>query len=71
MNMLGKILIFFGIVFISLGIFLIFFQRIPYLGKLPGDIIIRRGNTVIYFPIVTCILLSIIFSLILNIFFRR
>ena len=71
MNMLGKILIFFGIVFISLGIFLIFFQRIPYLGKLPGDIIIRRGNTVIFFPIVTCILLSIIFSLILNIFFRR
>ncbi len=71
MNMLGKILILFGIVFILLGIFLIFFQRIPYLGKLPGDIIIRRGNTVIYFPIVTCILLSIIFSLILNIFFRR
>jgi len=69
--MLGKILILFGIVFILLGIFLIFFQRIPYLGKLPGDIIIRRGNTVIYFPIVTCILLSIIFSLILNIFFRR
>ncbi|HHV81706.1 MAG TPA: DUF2905 domain-containing protein [bacterium] len=71
MSMLGKILILFGIVFILLGIFLIFFQRIPYLGKLPGDIIIRRGNTVIYFPIVTCILLSIIFSLILNIFFRR
>jgi len=71
MSMLGKILILFGIVFILLGIFLIFFQRIPYLGKLPGDIIIRRGNTVIFFPIVTCILLSIIFSLILNIFFRR
>jgi len=71
MNMLGKLLILFGIIFILLGVFLMFFQRIPYLGKLPGDIIIRRGNTVIFFPIVTCILLSVILSLILNIFFRR
>ena len=71
MNMLGKLLILFGIIFILLGVFLMLFQRIPYLGKLPGDIIIRRGNTVIFFPIVTCILLSVILSLILNIFFRR
>lgn len=71
MTALGKFLILFGVIFILLGIFLAFFQRIPYVGKLPGDILIRKGNTVIFFPIVTCILLSIIISLILNIFFRR
>ncbi|MBC7320839.1 DUF2905 domain-containing protein [bacterium] len=68
MEYLGKALILFGIIFVLLGLFLVFFNRIPYFGKLPGDIIIRRGNTVIFFPIVTCILLSIILSLILNIF---
>lgn len=71
MTALGKFLILFGVIFILLGIFLAFFQRIPYVGKLPGDILIRKGNTVIFFPIVTCILLSIIISLILNVFFRR
>jgi len=67
---LGKALIIFGVLFVLFGLFLIFFNRIPYLGKLPGDIIIRRGNTIIFFPIVTCILLSIILSLILSIFRR-
>jgi len=67
---LGKALIIFGVLFVLFGLFLLFFNRIPYLGKLPGDIIIRRGNTIIFFPIVTCILLSIILSLILSIFRR-
>lgn len=70
MEYLGKILILFGVFFVLFGLFLLFFNRVPYLGKLPGDIIIRRGNTVIFFPIVTCILLSIILSIILNIFRR-
>ncbi|MCX7796287.1 MAG: DUF2905 domain-containing protein [bacterium] len=70
MEYLGKTLILFGIIFVLLGLFLVFFNRIPYIGKLPGDIIIRRGNTTIFFPIVSCILLSIILSLVLNIFRR-
>ncbi len=70
MEYLGKVLILFGVIFVLLGLFLVFFDRIPYIGKLPGDIIIRRGNTIIFFPIITCILLSIIISLVLNIFRR-
>ncbi|MGC8972187.1 MAG: DUF2905 domain-containing protein [bacterium] len=70
MEYLGKALILFGVLFVLFGLFLLFFNRIPYLGKLPGDIVIRRGNTIIFFPIVTCILLSIILSIILNIFRR-
>jgi len=70
MQFLGKTLILFGILFVTIGVFLVFFERIPYLGKLPGDIFIRRGNTVIFFPIVTCLLLSIIISIILNLLRR-
>jgi len=70
MQFLGKTLILFGILFVIIGVFLVFFERIPYLGKLPGDIFIRRGNTVIFFPIVTCLLLSIIISIILNLLRR-
>jgi hypothetical protein len=70
MQFLGKTLILFGILFVIIGVFLVFFERIPYLGKLPGDIFIRRGNTVIFFPIVTCLLLSIILSIILNLLRR-
>ncbi|MDH4158214.1 MAG: DUF2905 domain-containing protein [candidate division Zixibacteria bacterium] len=47
---------------------LLFFDRIPFLGKLPGDISFRSGHTRIYFPIVTCIVISVILSIILNLF---
>ncbi|MGC8890899.1 MAG: DUF2905 domain-containing protein [bacterium] len=70
MQFFGKTLILFGILFVIIGAFLLFFERIPYLGKLPGDIFIRRGNTVIFFPIVTCLLLSVILSIILNLLRR-
>lgn len=62
---IGKILIFFGIVIVLLGALLLFFDKIPFIGKLPGDIYIKRKNFTFYFPIVTSILLSIIISLIL------
>jgi len=70
MQILGKTLILFGVFFIIIGVFLVFFERIPYLGKLPGDIFIRRENVVIFFPIVTCLLLSIILSIIFNLLRR-
>jgi hypothetical protein len=54
-----------------LGLFLSLGPRIPYLGKLPGDISIERGNVHFYFPVVTCVLLSLVLTLLLSVFFRR
>jgi len=66
----GKILIFFGAILIFLGLIFSFAGKIPYLGKLPGDIYVKRENFTFYFPITTCILLSIILSVIFYLIFR-
>ncbi len=71
MGLIGKNLIFFGLLLIILGVFLILFDKFPYIGKLPGDIYIKKGNFTFYFPLVTSILLSIILTLILNLIIRR
>jgi hypothetical protein len=67
----GKLLIVLGAFIALVGLAVTFGPRIPFLGKLPGDIAIDRGNVHIYFPIVTCILLSVVLTLVLNLFFRR
>ncbi len=64
MEIIGKILIIFGIFFVVLGLVFVFWGKIPFLGKLPGDIVIKRENFVFYFPITTSILLSVILSII-------
>ncbi|MCJ7646157.1 DUF2905 domain-containing protein [bacterium] len=64
MNILGRILVIFGIVLILVGLIITSGIKIPYLGRLPGDICIKRPNFTFYFPLTTCILLSIILSLI-------
>lgn len=65
MNPLGKILILVGGVFVIAGVVLLLFDKIPFLGKLPGDIVVRKKNFRLYFPIGTSILLSIILTVIL------
>jgi len=60
----AKILIFVGSLLILLGIIFIIGSKIPYFGKLPGDIYIKRENFTFYAPIGTCLVLSIIFSII-------
>ncbi|MCD6255231.1 MAG: DUF2905 domain-containing protein [Deltaproteobacteria bacterium] len=67
---MGKLLIIVGILFVAIGLLLTFAPNIPYLGRLPGDISIKRGNFHFYFPIVTCLLLSIIITILLNLFRR-
>ncbi len=67
---LGKMLILFGIFIIIIGVLLIIGERIPFVGGFPGDIIIRRERFTFYFPIVTCIILSLIITLILSLFRR-
>ena len=61
---LGKILIWFGFLLMVLGVFVSFFEKIPYLGKLPGDIYVKKGNFTFYFPLASCVLISVILSLV-------
>jgi len=67
----GKILIVIGIGFVALGALFLLFKHVPFLGKLPGDILIQKKNFTFYFPLATSILLSIFLSLILYLFFRK
>ncbi len=67
----GKFLIVLGIVIIAIGGLLIFSGKIPWIGKLPGDILIQKKNYTIYFPLATSILISLIISLIFWLFGRR
>ncbi len=69
--MLGKFLIFTGVILVLIGLLLTLTPKIPYLGRLPGDIIIKKENFTFYFPIVTCIIISILLTILLNLFFRR
>mgnify|MGYP001587474092 CR=1 FL=1 len=62
---LGKSLIIFGLIIIVFGIIITFAGKIPWLGRLPGDIQIKRDNFTFYFPLATCILVSVIVSLLL------
>lgn len=74
MEQIGKLIILFGVILIIVGVVVLFFDRIPLIGKLPGDIHIRRGNFNLYFPVMTSILLSVILTLVLwlvNNFTRR
>jgi hypothetical protein len=68
---IGKLLIIVGGFILVVGLFMSLGLRIPYLGKLPGDISIDRGNVHFYFPIVTGLLLSLVLTILLNVFFRR
>jgi hypothetical protein len=68
---IGKLLIIVGGFIVVVGVFLSLGLRIPYLGKLPGDISVDRGNVHFYFPIVTGLLLSVVLTILLNAFFRR
>jgi Protein of unknown function (DUF2905) len=66
----GKFLVIIGAVIIVLGLLLWSGLGAGFLGRLPGDIRIERGNSTFYFPIVTCIIISIVLSLIFSLFRR-
>ena len=67
MTAMGKILLIVGGAIVVLGLILIFSPHIPFLGKLPGDIFIKRDGFSFYFPIVTFLLLSILLTIIINV----
>lgn len=72
MTSMGRFILLLGIVLVLLGLAILFLERFNFLhlGRLPGDIHIHRGNFSFYFPIVTCLLLSLILTLLLSLFRR-
>ena len=65
---LGKTLIIFGVILLGIGLLLTLGDKIPWIGKLPGDISIRRERFSFYFPIATCIIISLILTLLFALF---
>ncbi|RLC11533.1 MAG: DUF2905 domain-containing protein [Deltaproteobacteria bacterium] len=67
---LGKVLIITGIAITCIGILVVLTPKLPWLGKLPGDIVIKKENFRFYFPLGTCVLISLLLTLLLYIFRR-
>jgi len=70
MEGLGRLLIIAGIVLALAGVVVSALGRVPWLGRLPGDILVRRDNLTFYFPLASCLLVSAVISVLLY-FFRR
>ena len=73
MDSMGKLLLMIGVFFILAGLIWMAGDALgigKFLGHLPGDISFTRGNTSFSFPIVTCIIISVILTIVLNLFFR-
>jgi hypothetical protein len=68
MPAIGKMLIILGIVLIIVGIGFLFGDKIPFIGKLPGDILINKERFSFYFPITTSIIISIILTILFSLF---
>lgn len=67
----GKILMIFGVMLFLTGAVIFLGGRFDFLGHLPGDLHFKTGSTEVYFPIVTCALVSVIGTVLLNLFFRK
>jgi hypothetical protein len=65
MHELAKGLVLLGAMLIAVGLVLLYFPKAPFLGRLPGDILIKRENFTFFFPLATSIVVSLLFSLIL------
>ncbi len=71
MTQIGRILVISGAALMVLGGIFLLAQKIPWIGRLPGDIYIRKENFSFYFPITTCILVSVVISIILMLLKKR
>jgi len=70
MSDFARFLIIIGVILVVVGLALLLLPKIPWLGKLPGEIVIKRENFTFYFPLGTSILISVILSLIFWLFRR-
>ena len=68
---LGRALIVFGVVIVLIGVLLMFAGKTPLVGKLPGDIVVRKGGFTLYAPLMTGLVLSLLLTLALNLWSRR
>ena len=68
---IGKIIIFIGLLLVIIGFVFMLGSKLPFIGKLPGDIAFEKKNYSFYFPVTTCIIISIILSFILWFFNKR
>jgi uncharacterized protein HemY len=68
MEGIGKSLIIIGLILIAIGVAIAFGPRIPFIGKLPGDIYIKKDSFTFYFPLATSVLISVIITLIIYLF---
>jgi hypothetical protein len=66
---IGKMLILLGVVMVVTGVVFILVGKIPFVGKLPGDIHVQKKNFEFHFPVVTCIVTSILLSFLVSVFF--
>jgi len=63
---LGRLLITIGLLLVAAGVLVLLLGRLPFrLGRLPGDISIHGKNSTVYFPVVTCLLISVVLSLLM------
>ena len=67
---IGRALMIAGVLLVVVGVLLTFAGKVPGLGRLPGDIVYRKGSFTFYFPIVTCLLLSLLVTLLFSLFRR-
>ncbi|MGB2650713.1 MAG: DUF2905 domain-containing protein [Candidatus Omnitrophota bacterium] len=68
---MGKFLVIFGAILILLGAMFMLVGKLPWIGRLPGDIVIRKESFTLYFPVTTCILVSIVVSAIFYFLSKR
>ena len=71
MSEIGRLLIVFGLLIAVAGVAIVLAGRLPWIGRLPGDIHVQRGHFTFYFPLATSILVSLVLTLIFSLFGRR
>ena len=70
LDSLGRVLMLLGGVLLLLGLLLVLAPKLPFLSRIPGDMVLRRGELTIYFPIVTMLLVSVGLTIVLNVILR-
>ena len=71
MQQIGKFLVIVGVATAAVGVLITFSAKLPWLGRLPGDIVFHRKNFTFYFPLATSVLISLLLTVLLWIFGRR
>ena len=70
LSQLGRILVIFGVVLLGVGLLFIVGGRIPFLGRLPGDIAFQRDGLTVFFPLATMLVISVVLTIVVNVLAR-